>query len=221
MVGLRCPPSANSRHGPRIRSPRRRVAGALPHPRSGSSLWHRRHPPIARHGYSGQAYRTDLALAEWLCRTADWIDPTRVPGPFHRFGGGASTPHPASLCWLLQLIRTHRSLGKDAPVSRLVQRIGSINSHAIPAQRGACGISHVESTNIRSGADKSKTGPKSQQTSGLRNSRFKRLRKFGEFGNATLARDLRCPLPNLHCNFLWNDLGRMDVVLPGITKERL
>ena len=29
------------------------------------------------------------------------------------------------------LTRTHRSLGKDAPVSRPVQRIGSINSHAI------------------------------------------------------------------------------------------
>ena len=28
-------------------------------------------------------------------------------------------------------IRTHRSLDKDAPVSRPVQRIGSINSHAI------------------------------------------------------------------------------------------
>ena len=29
------------------------------------------------------------------------------------------------------LIRTHQSLDKDAPVSRPVQRIGSINSHAI------------------------------------------------------------------------------------------
>jgi hypothetical protein len=28
-------------------------------------------------------------------------------------------------------IRTHRSLDKDAPVSRPVQRIGSIKSHAI------------------------------------------------------------------------------------------
>jgi hypothetical protein len=28
-------------------------------------------------------------------------------------------------------IRTHRSLNKDAPLSRPVQRIGSINSHAI------------------------------------------------------------------------------------------
>jgi transposase InsO family protein len=28
-------------------------------------------------------------------------------------------------------IRTHRSLSKDAPLSRPIQRIGSINSHAI------------------------------------------------------------------------------------------
>ena len=28
-------------------------------------------------------------------------------------------------------IRTHRSLDKDAPISRMVQRIGSINSHPI------------------------------------------------------------------------------------------
>jgi hypothetical protein len=28
-------------------------------------------------------------------------------------------------------IRMHRSLNKDAPVSRPVQRVGSINSHAI------------------------------------------------------------------------------------------
>ena len=33
---------------------------------------------IARHGHPGQAYRTGLALAEWLCRTADRIDPARV-----------------------------------------------------------------------------------------------------------------------------------------------
>ena len=35
----------------------------------------RRHAPIARHGHPGQAYRTSLALAKWLCRTADRIDP--------------------------------------------------------------------------------------------------------------------------------------------------
>jgi transposase InsO family protein len=44
----------------------------------------------------------------------------------------------AHLRWILQAyaryynkIRTHRSLDKDAPISRPVQRIGSINSHAI------------------------------------------------------------------------------------------
>jgi hypothetical protein len=38
-------------------------------------IYGRRHAPIARHGHPGQAYRTGLALAEWLCRTADRIDP--------------------------------------------------------------------------------------------------------------------------------------------------
>jgi len=50
-------------------------APALPHPRSGSNLWRYRHTPITRHGHPGQAYCTSLALAEWLCRTADGIDP--------------------------------------------------------------------------------------------------------------------------------------------------
>jgi hypothetical protein len=45
------------------------------HPRSRPDLWQRRDAPIARHGHPGQAYRTSLALAEWLCRTADRIDP--------------------------------------------------------------------------------------------------------------------------------------------------
>src|SRR5665811_1044229 len=40
--------------------------------------------------------------AEWICRTADRIDPARVHRPFHRLGRGASAPNPASLCSLLQ-----------------------------------------------------------------------------------------------------------------------
>jgi hypothetical protein len=43
--------------------------------RQAQDLWQRRHAPIARHGHPGQAYRTGLALAEWLRRTADRIDP--------------------------------------------------------------------------------------------------------------------------------------------------
>src|SRR6476646_7536136 len=39
---------------------------------------------------------------QWLCRTADRIDPARVSGPFRRLGRGTSAPNPASLCPLLQ-----------------------------------------------------------------------------------------------------------------------
>jgi hypothetical protein len=47
----------------------------VPHPRSRPDLWQRRHAPIALHGHPGQAHRISLALAEWLCRTADRINP--------------------------------------------------------------------------------------------------------------------------------------------------
>jgi len=46
--------------------------------------------------------RASLALAEWLCRTADRIDPARVRGPFRRLGRGTSASDPASLRSLLQ-----------------------------------------------------------------------------------------------------------------------
>src|SRR5271166_5897546 len=75
---------------------------ALPHPRSGSDLWHRCHTSTSRHGHPGQTYSAGLALAEWLCRTADRIDPARVRGSFDRLGRIASAPHPASVRSLLQ-----------------------------------------------------------------------------------------------------------------------
>jgi hypothetical protein len=40
--------------------------------------WRYRHTPIARHGHTGQAYCTSVALAERLCRTVDRVDPARV-----------------------------------------------------------------------------------------------------------------------------------------------
>ena len=54
------------------------------------------------HGHSGQAYRTGFTLAEWLCRTADRVDPPRVLGSYRRFRRGPSTPNPAMLRALLQ-----------------------------------------------------------------------------------------------------------------------
>jgi hypothetical protein len=54
-----------------------------------------------------------------------------VLGSYRRFRRGPSTPNPAMLRALLQRCRTHRSLDKDAPVSRPVQRTGSIKSFPI------------------------------------------------------------------------------------------
>jgi hypothetical protein len=66
------------------------------------NLWRRRRAPNSRHGHPGQTYGPRLALAEWLCRTADRIDPARVCGSFHRLGRGAFAPGSERLCPLLQ-----------------------------------------------------------------------------------------------------------------------
>jgi len=82
-------------------------------------------------GHPGQAYRASLALAEWLCRTADrsirreCVDHIIVLGEAHL------RRILRSYARYYNDIRTHRSLDKDAPISRQIQRIGSIKSHAI------------------------------------------------------------------------------------------
>src|SRR6202795_1955933 len=78
-------------------------SSGLYNPGSRSDLRCSRNTPIARHGDPGQAYRTSFALAEWLCRTADRIDPARVFGPHHCLGRGTSAPDSNFLCRLLQL----------------------------------------------------------------------------------------------------------------------
>jgi hypothetical protein len=75
---------------------------APPHPRPGSDIQQHCHTPVARRGHPGQANCTGFTLAEWLCRTVDRIDPTRVCGSFYRLRRGASAPHPANLRSLLQ-----------------------------------------------------------------------------------------------------------------------
>src|SRR5258706_13671368 len=42
---------------------------SLPHPRSGSLLWHRRHAEAPGDGYPGPTHRAPLAVAERPCRT--------------------------------------------------------------------------------------------------------------------------------------------------------
>jgi hypothetical protein len=60
------------------------------------------HTPTACHGNPGQAHCTGLTLAERLCRTADWINPTRMCRPRHCLGRSASAPNSAIVCPLLQ-----------------------------------------------------------------------------------------------------------------------
>jgi hypothetical protein len=87
--------------------------------------------PIARHGHPGQAYRTGLALAEWLVE--------RLIGSIRRecadniivLGEAHLRRILKSYADYYNSVRTHRSLNKDAPVTRQIQRIGSIKSHAI------------------------------------------------------------------------------------------
>src|SRR4029434_8586274 len=93
---------------------------ALPDPRSGSDLRQHCHTPNACHGHPGQAHRARLALAEWLCRTVDRIDPARVCGSFYRLGRGASAPHPANLRSLLQ--STSERIGHWIKMRRSIAR---------------------------------------------------------------------------------------------------
>jgi hypothetical protein len=78
-----------------------------------------------------QAYRTGFTLAEWLRRKADRVDPERVFGPHHCLGEKHLRRILKSYADYYNGVRTHRSLNKDAPAVRLVQRTGSIKSHPI------------------------------------------------------------------------------------------
>src|SRR3981189_1151651 len=50
--------------------------------------------------------------SEWLCRTADRIDPTRVCGPHHCLWRGAPAPDSAIVCLLLQRLQNHPVIGQ-------------------------------------------------------------------------------------------------------------
>ena len=103
----------------------------LPDPRSGSGLRRCRHAPIASHGHPRQAYCSTLALGERLRRKADRVDPTRVCRPRDRVGEAHLRRILQAYAGYYNDVRTHRSLDKDAPFSRPVQRIGRVTSHAL------------------------------------------------------------------------------------------
>jgi len=100
---------------------------AISHSRSGSDLRHLRHAPPTGHGHTRQAYGASLTMAEWLCRTADRLDPARVC--LIVLGEAHLRRILRAYARYYNDIRTHWSLAKDAPLSRPIQRIGSIRTH--------------------------------------------------------------------------------------------
>src|SRR5215472_6239584 len=78
---------------------------------SSVTVWRRGHPAAASHGHSRPADHATLTVAERACRTADWLDPTRVSRPCRGVGGNAPPPSVGELRHLLQR-------GAHAPCAR-------------------------------------------------------------------------------------------------------
>src|SRR5262249_28376059 len=74
-------------------------------------VWRRGHPAAASHGHSRPADHATLTVAERACRTADWLDPTRVSRPCGGVGGNAP---PSSVGELRDLLQP----GAHAPFAR-------------------------------------------------------------------------------------------------------
>jgi hypothetical protein len=112
------------------------AASAMPRtidsaPRAPIIIGSQRNTPIARHGHSGQAHRTGLTwqngFAERLIGSIrrECLDHAIICGEAHL------RRVLKSYADYYNRFRTHRSLNKDAPVSRSVQRTGVICSRAI------------------------------------------------------------------------------------------
>jgi transposase InsO family protein len=104
---------------------------ALYDPGPRSDLRRHCHAPTSCYGHPGQAYRTNLAsqngFAEQLIGSIrrECVDHIIVLGEMHL------RRILKSYAAYYNEMRTHRSLDKDAPVTRQIQRIGSVKSHAI------------------------------------------------------------------------------------------
>jgi len=82
---------------PRSRSRRNRTPPTRPQPSRRGSVVTRR---LRAMGIRDKPTAPASPLAEWLCRTADRIEPARVCVPYHCLGQGASAPNPEILCGL-------------------------------------------------------------------------------------------------------------------------
>ncbi len=82
---------------------------AIPHSRPGSDLRRHRHRRLRAMGIRD---KLSFTLAEWLCRTADRVDPTRVCGPHYCLWRGTPAPDSAIVCLLLQRYQNSPVIGQ-------------------------------------------------------------------------------------------------------------
>src|ERR1700757_4737794 len=74
---------------------------------------------LRAHGHPGQAYCTGLTLAEWLCRTADRIDPSRVSRSRNHLWPSAFASGPEILARTFHSTRTRRCREQYMPLVAL------------------------------------------------------------------------------------------------------
>ena len=117
---------------------------------------------------SGQTDRAPLTMAERFRRAADWVHPSRMPGPDHCLRRGASAPDSARLRELLQQ-------SSDAPVTQ--QRRAGASSDLAPWRPKVTSCSRWTTSPIRPnlvfGTDRTGTAAP--------------LRRSAKFGRATFS----------------------------------
>src|SRR5215813_4136860 len=83
------------------------------------------------HGHPRQAHCRGLTVAKWVRGETDRHDPTGMSRPYDRFRGGAPMPVLGKYAAYYNGSRIHRSLDKDAPFHRSIERLGVITSRPV------------------------------------------------------------------------------------------
>jgi hypothetical protein len=89
------------------------------------------HPPPARHGHSRQANLGRFAVAERLCGTTDRHNPAGVRRPLGVFGEAHLRRVLIKFAAYYNECHIHRSLNKDAPFHRAIERLGAITTRPV------------------------------------------------------------------------------------------
>jgi hypothetical protein len=74
---------------------------SVPYSRPGHCVWPELQAAVARHGHSGQANCSPIAVTEPVRREANRHDPTGMSRPHDRIWGGAPARDPGSVCRVL------------------------------------------------------------------------------------------------------------------------